>query len=203
MQKNKKIINFTLIPMISIFFLIFLSISLNNEIVTSILGQQNTNSVVHNVCSDTLSIGKNGIVYCYFYTEPSITSIDLVAQYQELNGNELMVTVYDSSSCNIPYGNPGFSIRTCTTGDSSIYNEIEPFGNIHLSLNPGEYFITFEPTSYRDALVSMDIYVKSYFGVNTGSSNIKNFDEDGDDSGLTCLLTPNYGPWILSPPVCY
>ncbi|MGI9011543.1 MAG: hypothetical protein ACR2F1_10220 [Nitrososphaeraceae archaeon] len=204
MQKNIKILNYNLISMISILFLLILSISLNNEIVISILGQQNTESEVYNVCSYTFYIPKNGINYCYFYANSPITSIDLFAEYQELNGNELMVTLYDSSSCNIPYGNPGFDIRTCMTWDSSIYNEIEPFGNINLSLYPGEYFLTFEPASYRDVRVSIDIYVKSYFGVNAGSNDVKNFDEDGDDSGLNrCLLTPNYGPWILSPPVCY
>jgi hypothetical protein len=42
--------------------------------------------------------------------------------------------------------------------------------------------------------------------MSSDSSNSKKEEEEqpDDENGLNrCLITPNYGPWILSPPVCY
>ncbi|MGZ8882755.1 MAG: hypothetical protein ACXW1B_04675, partial [Nitrososphaeraceae archaeon] len=112
----------------------------------------------------------------------SVTDVQLIGQYQELNGNDVMVTVYDSSSCNMPYGYPSFDITTCISLDSNIYNEIKPFGSIYLSLSPGEYFITFEAANYRDVRVNVDLNAKFDFAINADSEDIiGGINEDEED----------------------
>jgi hypothetical protein len=179
----------------------------------------------YTVADETVHIGPDHFYYYPFYTNAPVAT--LAGYYQELTGRELMVTVYDASTCNVPYGSYGFDITTCTSLDANVYNEIQSEGNPNINLYPGKYFLTVEPASYEDVNVRMHFELIGYVPANisdditstqqqsptmqssspadTSSSTTPSEESDDDDaSGLNrCLITPNYGPWILSPPVCY
>jgi hypothetical protein len=138
----------------------------------------------------------------------------LAGYYQEHSGRELIVTLYDASTCNVPYGSYAFDITTCMTIDANLYNEIQSAGRPSVNLYPGLYFLTVEPASYEDVGVDISFELVGYVANGASmpqqqtapppSSTTTEEEEPDDGSGLNrCLITPNYGPWILSPPVCY
>jgi hypothetical protein len=144
---------------------------------------------MYKVTSETVNIGPNVLYYYYFYANSPADNIHLIGQYQELGGNDMMVTIYDDSSCSTPYGSVGFDVRTCTTLDSNIYNEIQPAGAIDLPLSPGNYFLTLESANYNDATVYVNFDVIYNFPSNMepqlddGISNGVGVDESIDDGG--------------------
>ena len=167
------------------------------------------------VADTSVHIAPDNFQYFPFY---AVTPVNvLTGYYEELGARELMVTVYDTSTCNVPYGSYGFDITTCMTIDANLYNEIQSAGRPSIMLYPGQYFLTVEAASYEH--VGVNIYFELVGYVANGepmpqeqvapapSINTEEEEEEeepDDGSGLNrCLITPNYGPWILSPPVCY
>lgn len=84
---------------------------------------------------------------------------------------ELMVTVYDVSTCNVPYGSYGFDITTCTTIDANLYNEIQSAGRPSINLYSGQYFLTVEGANYED--VAVNIYFELVGYVANGGSMLR------------------------------
>jgi hypothetical protein len=164
------------------------------------------------VADTSVHIAPDNFQYFPFYAVAPVNV--LTGYYEELGARELMVTVYDASTCNVPYGSYGFDITTCMTIDANLYNEIQSAGRPGIILYPGQYFLTVEAASYEDVGINIYFELVGYIA-NSGSmpqpqigsapsTNTEEEEEPDDGSGLNrCLITPNYGPWILSPPVCY
>jgi hypothetical protein len=163
------------------------------------------------VADTSVHIAPDNFQYFPFYAVAPVNV--LTGYYEELSARELMVTVYDASTCNVPYGSYGFDITTCMTIDANLYNEIQAAGRPSINLYPGLYFLTVEGANYEDVAVNIYFELVGYVA-NGGSmpqqqispppSTTTEEEEPDDGSGLNrCLITPNYGPWILSPPVCY
>jgi len=173
------------------------------------------------VAYTSVHIAPDNFQYFPFYAIAPVNV--LTGYYEELNTRELMVTVYDASTCNVPYGSYGFDITTCTTIDANLYNEIQSAGRPSINLYPGQYFLTVEGANYEDVAVNIYFELVGYVANGGGSMPQQQIpspspspppstttpeeeeeEEPDDGSGLNrCLITPNYGPWILSPPVCY
>jgi hypothetical protein len=171
------------------------------------------------VAYTSVHIAPDNFQYFPFYATAPVNV--LTGFYEELNTRELMVTVYDASTCNVPYGSYGFDITTCTTIDANLYNEIQSAGRPSINLYPGQYFLTVEGASYEDVAVNIYFELVGYVANGGGSMPQQQIpspspppstttpeeeeeEEPDEGSGLNrCLITPNYGPWILSPPVCY
>jgi hypothetical protein len=166
------------------------------------------------VADTSVQIAPDNFQYFPFY---AVTPVNvLTGYYEELGARELMVTVYDTSTCNVPYGSYGFDITTCMAIDANLYNEIQSSGRPSIMLYPGQYFLTVEAASYEHVGVNIYFELVGYIA-NGGpmpqeqvapapSINTEEAEEEepDDGSGLNrCLITPDYGPWILSPPVCY
>ena len=160
-MKYNKNINYVIYVIFVLFISTIYSVYNSNNnadtMILSALAQQSDEAGIYNVASETVNIGPTNMRYYYFYAN---TNIELTGNFQELNGRSVMVTLYDDSSCNVPYGSVGFDIRTCATLDSFIHNEINPSGNINLPLNPGEYFLTLESASYQDVQVNLNFNVR-------------------------------------------
>jgi hypothetical protein len=173
------------------------------------------------VAYTSVHIAPDNFQYFPFYAIAPVNV--LTGFYEELSTKELMVTVYDASTCNVPYGSYGFDITTCTTIDANLYNEIQSAGRPSINLYPGQYFLTVEGASYEDVAVNIYFELVGYVA-NGGGSMLQEqqipsspsppststttpeeeAEEPEDGNGLNrCLITPDYGPWILSPPACY
>lgn len=177
----------------------FLLLSISTlTIFGSMVTQAQTTSLqtgVYKVASETINVNPENSWYYYFYANSPASNIHLVGQYQELNGNDIIVTIYDDSSCTAPYGSPGFELASCATIDSNIFNKIGPAGVIDVRLYPGNYFLTFESANYNDVMVNVNFDVKYNFLANTGEQPDDGIadsetEEVGDDDGVGCLQGP-------------
>lgn len=178
------------------------------------------------VANASIYLPPDNFQYFSFYAVAPVNV--LTGSYEELSARELMVTVYDASTCNVPYDTFGFDITTCMTIDANLYNEIQFAGKPTINLYPEQYSLKVEAASYEDVAVNIYFELVGYTTANSGESmqpqtppstpslpsqpppsstttTEKEKEEQPDDgNGLNrCLITPNYGPWILSPPVCY
>jgi hypothetical protein len=124
-------------------------------------------SVVYTIADETVRIGpESPYYYYYFYANPPLTNTILSGDYQELFGNEVMVALYDSSTCNAPYGTPDFDLSTCTTLDAFLGYQIQPSGTFNVELGPGEYFLTVAPASFEDVAVNVYFELVGYTTAN-------------------------------------
>jgi PsbP-like protein len=104
----------------------------------------------------------DGIYYYYFTIDPSATNARLTGSYQELNGNPILIGLYNDLLCTtITPTDPGFDIRSCMDHDSFVYgNEAESLGSLTVDLTPGLYFLIIESgTALSNAKVHTNFVV--------------------------------------------
>jgi hypothetical protein len=119
--------------------------------------------VAYTIADETLRIGPDSpYYYYYFFANAPLTNVILQGNYQELSGNDVRVILYDSSTCNVQYGDPDFNLSTCTTLDAYLGHEIQPSGTLNTVLGPGEYFLTVAPASSEDVAVNVYFELVGY-----------------------------------------
>jgi hypothetical protein len=143
------------------------------------------------VANASIYLPPDNFQYFSFYAAAPVNV--LTGSYEELSTRELMVTVYDASTCNVPVGSFGFDITTCTTIDANLYNEIQSAGRPTINLYPGQYFLKVEAASYEDVAVNIYFELVGYTRANGGDINIEDEEgideEEGNDQG-GCLQGP-------------
>jgi hypothetical protein len=92
-----------------------------------------------NVADETANIKAEEFQFYNFEINPDIATAQLTGSYEEKDGNDVAVTVYEISSCNAPASSADFDISTC----KEIHTETGPSGSLHLPLSPGKYYLNF------------------------------------------------------------
>jgi hypothetical protein len=92
-----------------------------------------------NVADETAKIKAEEFQFYNFKINPDIATAQLTGSYEEKDGNDVAVTLYETSSCNAPASSADFDISTC----KEIHTETGPSGSLQLPLSPGKYYLNF------------------------------------------------------------
>lgn len=111
------------------------------------------------VADETAKIKAKEYQFYNFEINPDISTAQLTGTYKEKGGNDVILTLYETSSCNAPATSSDFDITTC----KEIYSDTSSSGNIQVQLSPGKYYLTL---SSADQLHDLKVVV--HFDVSSG-----------------------------------
>ena len=188
----------TTIAFSPLLMLLLVSVISSNDVHSNITASAQTSfqKGTYNIVEETVNIIPGKLWYYSFYANSPATNMQLTGSYQELNGNEVIVTLYDSQN-------------------SNIYNDIDSSASISLLLTPGVYFLGFKSADNQDITVNLDFNVQYDFPVDVDEQPLDDSDggtnngDDGDGEEIgsnegSCLQGPGgcggafdlgYGPY--------
>jgi hypothetical protein len=105
------------------------------------------------IADETINIEAGSYQFYNFEINPQIPEAKLTGAYRETSGNDVAVSLYETSSCN-----SGSSEQLDLTTCNVIHSETKSSGKIQLQLTPGKYYLVF--ATVED---SSDIKVKLQF----------------------------------------
>jgi hypothetical protein len=103
-----------------------------------------------NLANETnLKIKKGDHNYYKFSIDPSWSNSELIGSYSEKKGNDVTLTLYETSTCNASDTSKDFDIDTC----NKIFSESNSFAQIDKILQPGNYYLKVDGASENKNVV--------------------------------------------------
>jgi YVTN family beta-propeller protein len=131
-----------------------ISSSIAGKVFSLAYGQTTNTNAAHSytLVDGTFNISSHNQVYAALYTSIDTVNSELNGTYQEYNGQNIGVILYDGSSCSQPDSLGRVNITSCTT---SIFSEVKPAGSMDLPLAQDKtYYLVFDNRNDANATVS-------------------------------------------------
>ena len=92
------------------------------------------------VADETTKVKSNDYTYYTFTVDPSWINIEFTGGYEEDKDRDVIITLYDASTCNAPISSEDFNKDTCKV----VFKETDSSGFIDKNISPGKYILTVE-----------------------------------------------------------
>jgi predicted nucleic acid-binding Zn-ribbon protein len=135
-----------------------------------------------------LKIKRGDHSYYKFSIDPKWSNSELIGSYSEKKGNDVTVTLYETSTCNAPDTSKDFDIDTC----NKVFSESHSFDQIDKIIQPGNYYLKVEGNSEnKNVIVTLHFDIKYNMPLN--NTTISNPNKTSNSTNAQLLSTTPQG----------